>query len=87
MKELLKEGNPLFGRFTDIIHLEEMDYYDSLSFYTNKSLDEKIIMYSIFGGSPYVLENIDYDISIRDNIKQKLIYNNGIFRIELILKM
>lgn len=80
MKELLKEGNPLFGRFTDIIHLEEMDYYDSSSFYTNESLDEKIIMYSIFGGSPYVLENIDYDISISDNIKQKLIYSNGIFR-------
>ena len=80
MKELLKEGNPLFGRFTDIIHLEEMDYYDSSSFYTNESLDEKIIMYSIFGGSPYVLENIDYDISISDSIKQKLIYSNGIFR-------
>ena len=80
MKELLKEDNPLFGRFTDIIHLEEMDYYDSSSFYKKKSKDDKIILYSIFGGSPYVLENIDYDMSISDNIKHKLINANGIFR-------
>lgn len=80
MKELLKEENPLFGRYTDIIHLEEMDYYDSSSFYKKKSIDDKIIMYSIFGGSPYVLENIDYDMSISDNIKHKLINANGIFR-------
>lgn len=80
MKELLKEENPLFGRFTDIIHLEEMDYYDSSSFYKKKSIDDKIIMYSIFGGSPYVLENIDYEMSISDNIKHKLINANGIFR-------
>ena len=80
MKELTKENNPLFGRFTDIIHLEEMDYYDSSSFYNKKSLDDKIVLYSIFGGSPYVLENIDYDKSIAENIKTKLISNNSILR-------
>lgn len=80
MKELLKEDNPLFGRFTDIIHLEEMDYYDSSSFYKKKDLDEKIILYSVFGGSPYVLENIDYTKSVAENIKNKLIPSNSILR-------
>lgn len=80
MKELMTQDNPLFGRFTEIIHLEEMDYYDSASFYKKKNIDDKIILYSIFGGSPYVLENIDYDISIADNIKQKIIRQNGLFR-------
>ena len=83
MKELIREGNPLFGRFTEIIHLEDMDYYDSSSFYNKKSIDEKISLYSIFGGSPYILENIDYDIDISENIKQKLINNNGIFRVHI----
>ena len=27
MKELIKESNPLFGRFTKILHIEEFDYY------------------------------------------------------------
>jgi AAA+ ATPase superfamily predicted ATPase len=28
MTELLEEGNPLFGRFTEIIHLEAFDYFE-----------------------------------------------------------
>lgn len=83
MKELMKEDNPLFGRFTEIIHLEEMNYYESSSFYEKKSIDDKIVLYSVFGGSPYVLENIDYEISIVDNIKQKILNRNGIFRVHI----
>ena len=80
MKELLTEENPLFGRWTEIIHLDEMDYFDSSSFYKNKPIDEKIMLYSIFGGSPYVLENIDYDLSISQNIKSKIINGNSILK-------
>ena len=83
MKELLQVENPLFGRFTNIIHLEEMDYYDSTSFYKRKNIDDKIILYSVFGGSPYVLENIDYDIDIAENIKQKILNPSGIFRVHI----
>ena len=80
MKELLEEDNPLFGRFTDIIHLEEMDYYDSSSFYKAKSVADKILLYSVFGGSPFVLENIDYKKSIKENIIEKLIKSNSVLR-------
>ena len=80
MKELLEEGNPLFGRFTDIIHLEEMDYYDSSSFYKAKSVADKILLYSVFGGSPFVLEYIDYKKSIKENIIEKLIKSNSVLR-------
>ena len=33
MRELLEQDNPLFGRFTSIIHLKEMDYLDAQLFY------------------------------------------------------
>ena len=80
MKELLEESNPLFGRFTDIIHLEDMDYYDSSSFYKSKSIYDRILYYSIFGGSPFVLENLDYDLSIKQNVISKLIHPNSVLR-------
>ena len=59
MKELIKESNPLFGRFTKILHIEEFDYYDASKFYPELSVKDKIAFYSVFGGSPYVLSNLN----------------------------
>lgn len=80
MKELLEESNPLFGRFTLSIHLQEFDYLDSSRFYTDLTYSEKIAFYSVFGGSPYVLTNLDYKISLQENIKKYLINQNSILR-------
>ena len=80
MKELLKESNPLFGRFTKIIRLEELDYYDASFFYPNLSNREKIRFYSVFGGSPFVLSNLNYDKSLEENIKNLLIEQDSLLR-------
>ena len=80
MRELIEEANPLFGRFTLIMHIEEFDYYDSARFYNKLAVYDKIAFYSIFGGSPFVLENIDNESNIRENIISKLIPETGIFR-------
>lgn len=58
MRELLEEGNPLFGRFTSIIHLEEFDYYDAARFCPGKEPFEKTAFYGMFGGSPFVLSQL-----------------------------
>ena len=80
MKELLQESNPLFGRFTKILRLEEFDYYDASLFYPNLPNREKIRFYSVFGGSPFVLSNIDYEKSLEENIKNLLIEQNSLLR-------
>lgn len=81
MKELLDEENPLFGRFTAILHLEEMDYYDISGFYPDNSVRSKLENYAIFGGSPYVQSVIDPHKSVDQNIKELLIPEMGILRV------
>ena len=80
MKELLAEDNPLFGRFSLILHIHDFDYYDSSKFYSKLSVREKVAFYSVFGGCPYVLENLDVEQSIKDNIKRLLLPETGIIR-------
>ena len=80
MKELLQEENPLFGRFTAILQLEEFDYYESSLFYPNLPLREKIRFFSVFGGSPYVLSNLNYEKKLEENISRLLIEQNSLLR-------
>ena len=80
MKELLTEDNPLFGRFSLILHIRDFDYYEASRFYPNLSVRDKIAFYSIFGGCPYVLENLDASKSLADNIIQLLLPDTGIIR-------
>ncbi|MBR4474951.1 MAG: AAA family ATPase [Oscillospiraceae bacterium] len=80
MKELLAEDNPLFGRFSLIQHIHDFDYYDASQFCPNLPVREKVAFYSVFGGCPYVLENLETDKSIKDNIIRLLLPETGIIR-------
>ena len=80
MKELLAESNPLFGRFSLIQHIHDFDYYDASQFYPDLSVREKVAFYGVFGGCPYVLENLETDKSIKDNIIRLLLPETGIIR-------
>lgn len=80
MKELLERENPLFGRFTHILHLEEFDYYDAAKFYPEANVRRKISNYAIFGGSPFVLENLEENRSLKENIVNLLLPETGILR-------
>lgn len=80
MKELVTESNPLFGRFTLIINLQEFDYLDASEFYKSLSSSDKVAFYSVFGGSPYVLSTLDAKESLRRNIVELLIPQNSVLR-------
>ena len=80
MKELLEEGNPLFGRFSLIQHIRDFDYLDAAKFYPDLSVRDKVAFYAVFGGSPYVLENLDTSLTIRENIKRLLLPETGLVR-------
>lgn len=80
MKELLAEANPLFGRFSAILHVEEFDYLDASRFYHELPVRDKIARYAVFGGSPFVLSSIDPAQSLETNIEKLLLPTTGILR-------
>ena len=68
MKNLLRKGNALYGRFQLILHLRELDYKDAALFYPSLSPYEKIAFYSVFGGSPFILQELREKESLEQNI-------------------
>ncbi len=80
MKEILAEDNPLFGRFSLIQHIHDFDYYEASQFYPSLSVRDKVAFYSVFGGCPYVLENLDTDKTLRENITALLLPKTGLIR-------
>ncbi len=68
MKELLGKQNPLYGRVDLTIDLKPMDYYESALFYKGFSNEDKVRLYSVFGGIPYYNRLIDASKSVKENI-------------------
>ncbi len=68
MKSMLAHSNPLFGRIDLVIDLKQMDYYESSLFYPAFSDEDKVRIFSVFGGVPYYNRLIDDSISVKDNI-------------------
>ncbi len=76
MKELLATHNPLYGRIDVTINLKPMDYFESALFYPDFSDEDKVRLYSVFGGIPYYSRLIDGNKSVKDNIIE-LIASSG----------
>lgn len=68
MRSLLEHGNPLYGRVDLTIYLKQMDYYESSLFYPNYSAEDKVRIYSVFGGIPYYNRLVDDSKSVKENI-------------------
>lgn len=76
MKALLEKQNPLYRRIDLTINLKPMDYYESAMFYSGFSEEDKVRLYSVFGGIPYYNRLIDAKKSVRENIIE-LIASSG----------
>lgn len=83
MKGLLYEGNPLYNRFDTIINLKQMNYYESSQFYPKFSYEDKLKIYSVFGGIPYYNRFIDDNISVKENIINLICSPNARFSDEI----
>ena len=68
MKSLLEKNNPLYGRFNASLNLKQMDYYESSLFYPSFSNEDKVKLYSVFGGIPYYNREIDPNMTVEENI-------------------
>ena len=68
MKSLFEHDNPLYGRISLKIELKQMDYYDSFKFYEGFCMEDKVRLYSVFGGIPYYNRLIDKRMTFKENI-------------------
>jgi len=68
MKDMLEERNALYGRYSLTLQLKELNYREAAMFYPEKSVYDKVGLYAVFGGSPYVNEFIEPEKSLRENI-------------------
>lgn len=83
MKNLNDSSSEIYGRFTSIIPLTAFDYFDSSKFYDNYSNEEKILMYSVFGGVAFFNSLIDSSLTPLDNIKKLILNKNSILQLEV----
>ena len=68
MKEIQYSDNPLYLRFNNSILLKQMNYYDSFKFYPSFSNEDKVRLYSAFGGVPFYNAQINEKLSVKENI-------------------
>lgn len=76
MRDMLREGNALYGRFGTVIQLKELSYRVAAAFYPAKSAYERIGFHGVFGGSPFVLEQLRGGETLRDNIIGTILTEN-----------
>lgn len=70
MKSLLYNENPLYGRVDLTLNLKPMDYFESALFYPDFSKEDKVRLYSVFGGIPYFNKLIDPGLTVKENIME-----------------
>lgn len=72
MEKLMAYENPLYGRRTGQIDLPPFRFYDARKLLENKSIQEQIKFYSVFGGTPFYLQKISTETSLIENIQNKI---------------
>ena len=71
--EVLGEKNPIYGRTTGIMKLEQLSFEDSWQFFPSKDAEEMSLIYSVLGGVPHYLSQFDPDACLRDNIIRNIL--------------
>ena len=69
----LAEKNPLYGRATGIYKMKEMGFYDAIKFFPDYSPKDKVLTYSVLGGTPHYLNQWNPKLSVAENIKRNIL--------------
>ncbi len=83
MKKMVEYGSHSYGRFSHIMLLRPFDYFDSAQFYPSYSDEDKIMMYSVFGGVPFISSLIDPRKSALSNILDLFVRRDSIMEHEI----
>lgn len=77
LSNLASYSNPLYGRITKQIELFPLSYFNLNEFFPNYTSEEKIQIYSVFGGIPGYLKYVDDSKSVNENICDLVIDDEG----------
>ena len=83
MTKMIEYGAHSFGRFNHILLIRPFDYYESSLFYNSYTDEDKIKMYSVFGGVPYFNSLIDESKSANQNIIDLIVKEDSILEHEI----
>lgn len=72
-KEVLSYKSPLYGRRTSQMKIEPFDFFDSIKFFPNYSMENKVMSYGVVGGIPQYLQKFNDKFSIEENIKDNIL--------------
>lgn len=81
---MMDESNkPLHGRFTSKMAIGPLNYLESSLFYPDASLEDKVNYYSVLGGVPYYLKQIDGSRSFNENMIRLFFSSSPLLKTEL----
>ncbi len=83
MEQMIEYGSHSYGRYTHVMLIRPFDYYDSSLFYEEYSDEDKIMLYSVFGGIPFFNSLIDTNKSALDNILSLVVKRDSILEHEI----
>jgi len=78
MHKLFDYSAPLYGRRTGQIFLNPLEFKQMHKWFPKSSIEELIMIYSVFGGTPKYLLDVDPNKSIFENISYNLLSKRGI---------
>lgn len=84
MEKMVSKESHSYGRFNHILPLRPFDYYESAKFYPNYSSEDKIMLYSVFGGVPYFNSLIDPSKTALENILYLVVKEDSICEHEIV---
>lgn len=73
LRSLSEKGKPLYERVDLGMLVAPMDYYDSALFYPSFSEEDKVKLYSVFGGIPYYNRWIRPERTAEENILELIV--------------
>jgi len=76
--EILAEKNPLYGRTTGILKMNEMSFYEAIQFLPNYSALDQIAAFAALGGIPHYLKQFDDTLPLGENICRNILYRGSI---------
>jgi AAA+ ATPase superfamily predicted ATPase len=69
----LRGDAPLYGRRTATLKIEPLKYLDLFEWFKRYSAEELVAVYGSFGGTPAYLEHVDENLSVEENIVEKIL--------------
>ena len=76
-KMALSHDSPIYGRRSGQIHLKPLTYFEALPFFSDREVQDRVSLYSVFGGTPSYLMVIDSGKTVLENIETQILSKNS----------